>query len=169
MILGVPSVWCYYVDSSDLLMFIHGSNCREREQLHSYIGFKGSFNTIAPPHYITFSTTVVPVKLQTSLKIGRNVVAVVYSRFQSSWSRKNVHKDRDNIRQLYSDLQMTTTQRLISIFTERDVLIRENYRLKRAKCRQNRNPVAEKCFSSPIPKTWSKYDHHNGNYKENKT
>ena len=51
MILGVPSVWCYYVDSSDLLMFIHGSNCREREQLHSYIGFKGSFNTIAPPHH----------------------------------------------------------------------------------------------------------------------
>ena len=34
-----------------------------------------------------------------------------------------------------------------------DVLIRENYRLKRAKGRQIRNSVVEKFFPSPIPKT----------------
>ena len=113
-------------------------------------------------------TTMVPVKLQSSLKIQRNVVAVVYSTFQSSWSRKNVHKDRDNIRQQCSDRPITTTQRLLSIFTERDVLIHEKYRFKRAKCRQIRYQVVEKCFPSTIPKTWSRYDHHNENYRAKK-
>ena len=48
-------------------------------------------------------TTMVPVKLQSSSKLERNVLTVVYSRFQSSRGWENVHKDRYNTRQQYSE------------------------------------------------------------------